>query len=72
MTHTPICHLPLGGGWEGVYMMKYIKPFIQIEEAEAAQMLAESLAINSGKTVDGGDALTKENDDDIWNNNDDW
>ena len=53
-------------------MMKYIKPFIQIEEAEAAQMLAESLAINSSKTVDGSDALTKENDDDIWNNNDDW
>ena len=30
-------------------------------------MLAESLAINSGKTVTGDDALTKE--DDAW---DDW
>ena len=47
--------------------MKYIKPFIQVEEAQAAQMLAESLAINSGKTVTGDDALTKE--DDAW---DDW
>ena len=40
--------------------MKYIKPLMQIEEAQAAQMLAESLAINSTTTVDGGDALTKE------------
>ena len=47
--------------------MKYIKPFIQVESAQAAQMLAESLAINSGKTVTGDDALTKE--DDSW---DDW
>ena len=47
--------------------MKYIKPFIQVESAQAAQMLAESLAINSSKTVTGDDALTKE--DDSW---DDW
>ena len=33
---------------------------MQVEEAQAAQMLAESLAINSDTTVDGGDALTKE------------
>ena len=67
MTHTPICHLPLGGGWEGAYTMKYIKPSMQIEEAQAAQMLAESLAINSDTTVSGGDALTKEADTwDIW------
>ena len=46
--------------------MKYIKPAIQVEEAQAAQMLAESLAINSDTTVDGGQALTKENDWDIW------
>lgn len=38
----------------------YISPALSIEEAQAAQMLAESLSINSGKTVDGGDALTKE------------
>ena len=40
--------------------MKYIKPSIKIEEAEAAQMLAESLTINSDTTVDGSQALTKE------------
>ena len=39
--------------------MKYIKPFIKVEEAQAAQMLAESLAI-SNTTVDGSEALTKE------------
>ena len=48
-------------------MKKYIKPALQIEEAQAAQMLAESLAINTGTTVDGGDALTKEDNSwDIW------
>ena len=47
--------------------MKYIKPAIQVEEAQAAQMLAESLAINSDTTVDGGDALAKEGAWDIWN-----
>ena len=47
--------------------MKYIKPIINAEEAQAAQMLAESLAINSDTTVDGGDALTKEDTAwDIW------
>ena len=66
MTHTPICHLPFGGGWEGAYKMKYIKPSIQVEEAQAAQMLAESLAINSGTTVSGDDALTKEEAWEIW------
>ena len=43
--------------------MKYIKPLIQVEEAQATQMLAESLII-SDDTVDGGSALTKE--DDSW------
>ena len=43
--------------------MKYIKPSIEISEAQAAQMLAESLII-SDTTVDGGSALTKE--DDSW------
>ena len=47
--------------------MKYIRPSIRIEEAEAVQMLAESLSINSDVTVDGSNALTKENDDwSIW------
>ena len=40
--------------------MRYIKPTIKIEEAQAAQMLAESLTINSDTTVDGSSALTKE------------
>ncbi|MBQ7460820.1 MAG: hypothetical protein IJS63_00995 [Bacteroidaceae bacterium] len=44
--------------------MRYIKPSLKIEEAQAAQMLAESLAINTGTKVDGGDALTKE--DNAW------
>ncbi|MBR6030896.1 MAG: hypothetical protein IKP36_02935 [Bacteroidaceae bacterium] len=42
----------------------YLNPAMQVEEAQAAQMLAESLAINSNTTVDGGQALTKE--DDAW------
>ena len=45
----------------------YLIPAMQVEEAQAAQMLAESLAINSDTTVSGGDALTKEADTwDIW------
>ena len=43
----------------------YLKPASRVELAQAAQMLAESLAINSSTTVDGGDALTKE--DNAWN-----
>lgn len=39
--------------------MKYIKPSIEVSEAEVVQMLAESLSI-SDKTVDGSEALTKE------------
>ena len=46
--------------------MKYIKPSIEISEAQAAQMLAESLII-SDTTVDGSQALTKEDNSwDIW------
>ena len=46
----------------------YIKPSMQIEETQAAQMLAESLKVNSEKEVDGSAALTKEeNSWDIWN-----
>ena len=45
----------------------YFVPALKVEEAMAAQMLAESLAINSDTTVDGGDALTKEDNSwDIW------
>ena len=47
--------------------MKYIAPAMQIEEAQAVNMLAESLAINNNTSVDGSQALTKENNDwDIW------
>ena len=42
----------------------YISPALSIEEAQAAQMLAESLRL-SDTTVDGSQALTKEDDD--WN-----
>ena len=45
----------------------YLIPAMQVEQAMAAQMLAESLSI-SDDTVDGGKALTKENNDwNIWN-----
>ena len=48
--------------------MKYIKPSMQVREAQAIQMLAESLAIISGENVSGDNALTKEeNSWDIWN-----
>ena len=48
-------------------MKKYVCPTIQVEETQAAQMLAESLKINGNKEVDGSEALTKENDSwDIW------
>ncbi len=46
--------------------MTYLIPALQVEEAQAAQMLAESLPIISGTTVDGGQALTKEDDWNIW------
>ena len=45
----------------------YITPTVQIEKAQASQMLAESLTINSNTTVDGSAALTKEDNAwDIW------
>ena len=46
----------------------YMIPAMQVEETQAAQMLAESLSINSKTEVDGSEALTKEDDDwGIWN-----
>jgi len=44
----------------------YLIPVLKVEEAQAAQMLAESLPINSTTPVDGGDALAKEDAWDIW------
>ena len=46
--------------------MRYIKPALRVESAQVVNMLAESLVINGDTTVDGGQALTKENDWDIW------
>jgi hypothetical protein len=44
----------------------YLIPTMQVEEAQAAQMLAESLGINN-TTVNGSNALTKEDNSwDIW------
>ena len=52
-------------------MMKksYIIPTLQAEKAQATTMIADSLKVNkdSGKTVDGDKALTKEDNAwDIW------
>ncbi len=45
-------------------MKKYICPALEINEAQVKNMLAESLAINSDVTVDGSEALVK--DDNAW------
>lgn len=44
---------------------EFITPAISIVEVQATQMLAESLNI-SEETVDGGSALSKEDDWNIW------
>ena len=45
----------------------YVCPAINLSEAQAAQMLAESLGMYSDTTVPGNGALTKEDDAwDIW------
>ena len=43
----------------------YVSPQLGVASGEATEMLAASLPIGEG-TVDGGDALTKDNDWDIW------
>ena len=48
----------------------YIMPRVEVASGEATEMLAASLPIGEG-TVDGGDALVKENDWDIFSNEDD-
>jgi hypothetical protein len=50
--------------------MKYIKPALKVEKAQVISMLAESLVIDNDTTVDGGDALTKEAEWDIWSDDD--
>ncbi|MBR1499012.1 MAG: hypothetical protein IJ615_05215 [Bacteroidaceae bacterium] len=48
-------------------MKKYICPAIEINEAQVTNMIAESLKIISDTTVDGSNALTKEDNSwDIW------
>lgn len=50
-------------------MKKYVVPALQVNETEVSHMLAESLAIKD-TSVDGGDALTKEDAWDIWSDED--
>ena len=55
---------PFGGGREGANM-KYIKPTIKAEEAQATEMMAVSII--QGGTADDSEVLTKVNTDwDIW------
>lgn len=44
----------------------YIKPTLKIELAQVADMLAESLIIDNTTTIDGSQALSKEDTWDIW------
>ena len=44
----------------------YIKPTMKIELAQVADMLAESLIIDNTTTIDGSQALSKEDTWDIW------
>ena len=50
--------------------MKYIKPASRVELAQPVMMLAESLVIDGKTTVDGGQALTKEDSWAIWSDED--
>jgi len=45
----------------------YISPLMEVAFVGATEMMATSLPIGNG-TVDGGDALGKENNWDIWGN----
>lgn len=47
----------------------YVSPCVEAASAEACEMLAASLPIGEG-TVDGGDALVKKNDWDIFGDED--
>ena len=51
-------------------MRKYLQPASRVEEAQVANMLAESLKIDGTTTVNGSDALTKESDWDLWSDED--
>ena len=62
---------PRRGRGERLLIMMYIKPAMEIEKAQVANMLAESLPINDDTKVDGGTALTKESDWDDWSDDED-
>ena len=47
-------------------MKKYMQPALRVESAQVVNMLAESLVIDNTTTVDGSQALTKEDSWDIW------
>ena len=49
----------------------YVSPRLEAASSETVEMLAASLPIGEG-TVDGGEALTKENDWDIWKDDEEW
>jgi len=51
--------------------MKYIKPALCVEEAQVVSMLAESLPIDDSTKVDGAQALTKEDEWDLWSDDED-
>ena len=50
---------------------KYFNPALKVEVADVVNMLAESLVIDGDTTVDGGDALTKEDSWEIWSDDED-
>ena len=50
---------------------RYLKPALKVEVADVVNMLAESLVIDGETTVDGGDALTKEDSWEIWSDDED-
>ena len=50
-------------------MKRYFKPALRVELAQVVNMLAESLVIDNTTTVDGSQALTKEDTWNIWSDN---
>jgi len=42
MTHTLICHLPQGGGWEGAFMKTYIQPSITVVHLQQQNIICTS------------------------------
>lgn len=68
MTHTLICHLPLGGGWEGAFMKTYIQPSITVVRLQQQHIICtsdpsdyadQSLSIQSGEITEESAVWTK-------------